>query len=151
MTAVNAALEHQYQSVLSLTYKLFTLESDYTNMSCTTSPGSSVEDIHNSVHSAVGGRGHMSDSATSAFDPAFWLHHTNVDRLVAMWQALNPQSYVVPTINRFGTYGQAKDSVETGDTSLLPFHAMNGTFWTSMVSDQPEHWAIRILNWWAGT
>lgn len=38
----------------------------------------SVEDIHNSVHNATGGGGHMTDPAISAFDPIFWLHHASV-------------------------------------------------------------------------
>lgn len=132
MTDVNAALEHQYNAVLPLTYKLFSSESDYTNMSCTTSRGNSIESVHNLVHNAVGGYGHMSDTATSAFDPIFWLHHTNIDRLFAMWQAINPQAYVVPTINTFGTYAEPKGFVDTADSNLLPFHSDSGTrFWTS--------------------
>lgn len=101
-------------------------------MSCTTSRGNSVENIHNLVHNAVGGYGHMSDAATSAFDPIFWLHHTNIDRLFAMWQAINPQSYIVPTVNAVGTYAEPRGFVDTGDSGLLPFHSDNGTrFWTS--------------------
>jgi tyrosinase len=101
-------------------------------MSCTTSRGNSVENIHNLVHNAVGGYGHMSDTATSAFDPLFWLHHANIDRLFAMWQAINPQSYVVPTVNTFGTYAEPRGFVDNEDSGLLPFHSDNGTsFWTS--------------------
>ena len=38
----------------------------------------SLEDIHNVIHNYLGGGGHMSNPATSAFDPIFWLHHTYV-------------------------------------------------------------------------
>lgn len=38
----------------------------------------SFEDVHNSIHNATGGGGHMSDPSISAFDPLFWLHHTFV-------------------------------------------------------------------------
>jgi len=40
--------------------------------------------IHDDVHNAVGG-----DLATAASpkDPLFWLHHANIDRLWAGWQA----------------------------------------------------------------
>lgn len=108
------------------------METDYTNMSCTTSGGNSIEHIHNSVHNAVGGYGHLTDSAASAFDPIFWLHHTNVDRLFAIWQAINPQSYIVPVVNPFGTYAQPRGFLESGDSNLLPFRVDNGTsFWTS--------------------
>ena len=33
----------------------------------------SLEDIHNAIHSLVGGTGHMSSVPRSAFDPIFWL------------------------------------------------------------------------------
>jgi|GEM_PF-1473911 len=42
---------------------------------------------HNSGHViAGGGNGHMS-SGMSPLDPAFWMHHCNVDRIWAEWQA----------------------------------------------------------------
>lgn len=41
-----------------------------------TSTLGSVEDLHGSIHFAVGGNmGHMSQLQYSAFDPIFWLHH----------------------------------------------------------------------------
>jgi len=50
----------------------------------------SVEQVHDSMHVWIGGD--MDDISTSAFDPIFWMHHTNVDRLWARWQRLNPTS-----------------------------------------------------------
>src|SRR5262245_30625657 len=41
---------------------------------------------HNSLHGGFGGGGHMGSVAVSPFDPMFYLHHCNVDRLWAMWQ-----------------------------------------------------------------
>lgn len=43
--------------------------------------------MHNAMHSWWGGGGHMSSAQVSSFDPIFFLHHANVDRLWAMWQA----------------------------------------------------------------
>jgi len=49
---------------------------------------------HNAVHGVVGGQtGWMNDPDTAAQDPIFWLHHSNVDRLWAVWAGaghLNP-------------------------------------------------------------
>jgi tyrosinase-like protein len=47
--------------------------------------------MHNGMHGWIGGGtlaspGHMSDPAVSPFDPFFYLHHCNIDRLWAMWQ-----------------------------------------------------------------
>ena len=43
---------------------------------------------HGSVHGAVGG--HMGGVWTAGFDPIFWMHHANVDRIWADWQKLHP-------------------------------------------------------------
>jgi hypothetical protein len=48
--------------------------------------------MHNGMHGWIGGgttalnTGHMSSPAVSPFDPFFYLHHCNIDRLWAMWQ-----------------------------------------------------------------
>nr|DAZ89886.1 TPA_exp: hemocyanin 1 [Littorina saxatilis] len=48
------------------------------------------EIVHNALHSWLGGRGKFSMSGLdySAFDPVFFLHHANTDRIWAIWQAL---------------------------------------------------------------
>ncbi len=50
--------------------------------------------IHNRVHVWVGG---AMLPPTSPNDPVFWLHHCNVDRLWALWQANNPTEGYKPT------------------------------------------------------
>lgn len=51
---------------------------------------SQLNGVHGGVHVRVGGN--MSSVATAGFDPIFYLHHANVDRLWANWQA----SHAVP-------------------------------------------------------
>jgi tyrosinase len=46
-----------------------------------------LESAHGDVHVAVGGE---MGTARSPADPVFWLHHANVDRIWARWQAKNP-------------------------------------------------------------
>lgn len=46
---------------------------------------------HNLIHFAVGGAigavgGSMASVTTAAFDPIFWVHHANIDRLWAKWE-----------------------------------------------------------------
>lgn len=41
------------------------------------------------MHGVLGGGGHMSFPPYSSFDPVFTLHHCNVDRLLALWEAQN--------------------------------------------------------------
>lgn len=68
-----------------------------------------LENIHNLIHNYSGGvnpyytdgkpivdtepfTGDMVNSGVTAFDPIFWAHHANVDRLWAEWQARNPNA-----------------------------------------------------------
>lgn len=47
-----------------------------------------LEGIHNSGHVWVGGS--MSGILTAPADPVFWMHHCEIDRIWAEWQAANP-------------------------------------------------------------
>jgi Common central domain of tyrosinase len=45
------------------------------------------QQMHNGLHGWLGGAfGQMSDPSYSPFDPIFYLHHCNIDRLWTMWQ-----------------------------------------------------------------
>jgi len=54
----------------------------------------SIDGVHGSVHGRVGGD--MGFISTSSYDPIFFLHHANVDRLWAAWQVTHPGS--LPTV-----------------------------------------------------
>ncbi|KAF2753869.1 Di-copper centre-containing protein [Pseudovirgaria hyperparasitica] len=85
----------------------------------------SLEGIHNTVHNAVGGGGHMGSPATAAFDPIFWLHHCNIDRLFAIWQGLHddgsPDAWVTKRKGGDGTAMLPRGSTEDASTKLYPF------------------------------
>lgn len=99
----------------------------------------SLEDVHDTIHVEVGGSGstrnstpgHMQMVPYAAFDPAFWLHHTNVDRLFAIWQAINPNSYVTPQEVVQETVTNQVGTLETKTTALTPFWENSNAFWTS--------------------
>lgn len=62
----------------------------------------------------------------------FWLHHCQVDRLLAIWQALYPDSWVVPGNERYGSATVAAGTRTDENTPLRPFHSDGkGNFWTS--------------------
>ncbi|KAL9053666.1 MAG: hypothetical protein Q9162_004617 [Coniocarpon cinnabarinum] len=94
----------------------------------------SLEAIHNGIHTFTGGptnSGHMTYNNFAGFDPIFYLHHANVDRLFAMWQALNPGSYM-PSTNSGGSSTftiNAQQSLD-GNTPLAPFAGANGQYYT---------------------
>ncbi|KIX01574.1 uncharacterized protein Z518_09300 [Rhinocladiella mackenziei CBS 650.93] len=113
----NAALMANAPTILSLTYQVF----NYTAFSCTRPGGqwlraNNTEAIHNNIHHSVGGFGHMQFPEVASCDPVFWLHHANVDRLFAMWQKLNPDSYVDPTVNTYRSYYEAVGFIDSGTT-----------------------------------
>ncbi|KAF2196129.1 Di-copper centre-containing protein [Delitschia confertaspora ATCC 74209] len=83
----------------------------------------SFESIHDIVHTSIGGEsgGNMYYLDISSFDPIFWLHHTNMDRLLALYQVISPNTYVTAgKINRpmaQWNAGEPKNSY----TPLKPF------------------------------
>lgn len=87
-----------------------------------------LENIHNLVHIQVGGD--MVDIATSAFDPIFWFHHCNVDRLMAIYQASHPGVYLTPR-PRTPTYALSGPGPDDLATPLYPFRHATGREWTS--------------------
>ncbi|KAL5113579.1 hypothetical protein ACEQ8H_008527 [Pleosporales sp. CAS-2024a] len=105
-----------------------------------------IEEAHGWVHGVVGGgwtgglpKGHMWPLEYSAFDPLFMLHHTNVDRLYAMFQAAHPTLTLPPTyIGQNGNVWLADGSIVDNSTPLVPFRKPNANqaFWTTRdVSD----------------
>ncbi|KAF3914599.1 Tyrosinase [Orbilia brochopaga] len=94
----------------------------------------SLEAIHNEIHGLTGGGGHMSWNTVAAFDPIFWLHHCNVDRLFAIWQAVYPTAWFDQSQLRDqrGTWSTPAGTRETPQTQLTPFHMdARGTVFTS--------------------
>lgn len=50
--------------------------------------GAALEGVHDSGHVWVGGS--MGIIQTAPADPVFWMHHAEIDRIWAQWQAANP-------------------------------------------------------------
>ena len=50
--------------------------------------GQTIEGIHNSGHVWVGGS--MGNIYSAPADPAFWMHHAEIDRIWFQWQATHP-------------------------------------------------------------
>ncbi|KAG6363808.1 hypothetical protein INS49_008911 [Diaporthe citri] len=122
---VNAALvSSEFKAQV---YNTFTTVTSFENMVTDRYTATSFESPHNNVHNSVGcSNGTMYDLNWSAFDPAFMLHHTNVDRLIALWQAIYPNSSIFNVVDYAGAlYGTAAGNV-SADTPLKPFHDRPG-------------------------
>lgn len=87
-----------------------------------------IENIHNNIHVTVGGD--MAFVDYSAFDPIFWLHHCNVDRLTAMYQATHPGVYLTVK-ERSPTFALHLPGTDDLSTPLYPFRHPNANEWTS--------------------
>ncbi|KAF3903032.1 Tyrosinase [Arthrobotrys entomopaga] len=106
-------------------YDLLSTNSTYNDFS------NSLENIHNDVHVQIGGPGLMAYIPYAAFEPMFWLHHNNIDRFLAMWQAANPGEYLEPddavaTFRRFVKPGDQDDL----NTPFYPWKHKDGSDWT---------------------
>ncbi|KAI0482566.1 hypothetical protein GGR56DRAFT_620540 [Xylariaceae sp. FL0804] len=99
----------------------------------------SLEGLHNNYHAFIGGNstmqdgdgqkrfiaggggGHMSQVSTAAFDPIFWMHHGQIERLATIWQGIHagdPNSWL--------------KSAEDQDQPLVPFRERPGSEPASM-------------------
>ncbi|KAL8776949.1 MAG: hypothetical protein Q9213_008074 [Squamulea squamosa] len=137
---VNKQLQANGAAFHSQTYALLTQQPDYaifSNYRYNDGRGigryNSLENMHNGIHMFVGNGGHMSNIPYSSFDPIFWLHHANTDRLFALWQAVYPESnFSSSQVSAFGTLTNDVGKMEDVNTPLTPFHSDDsGAIWTS--------------------
>ncbi|KAF7537431.1 hypothetical protein G7054_g3742 [Neopestalotiopsis clavispora] len=106
----------------------------------------SAENLHDNLHGWCGGDrtapidnvsfvGHMSHVPLAAFDPIFWLHHCNVDRLIAIWQMLHDTEWFDGTDARdedAGTFSIKPYHKDKPTDVLRPFRKNDaGDYWTS--------------------
>ncbi|KAI1121613.1 Di-copper centre-containing protein [Nemania abortiva] len=136
---VASSLDNHLPSYQQRLYNLFSNYRNYSRFSNEGWIGSnangtydSIESLHDSVHTIGGGGwGHLAIIAYSAFDPLFFLHHANVDRIFAMWQVIHNDSYVVPTAAVYASHTQNQGDIEDTQTPLKPFFVNDTSFWTS--------------------
>jgi tyrosinase len=78
-----------------------------------------VEGVHNSGHVWVGGS--MGSIQNAPCDPVFWMHHAEIDRIWAAWQAANPGLHP-PLVGAAATMDPwTETEVETRDTVALGY------------------------------
>lgn len=138
----DSTMRGSYPARRQNTYNLFSIPTfrEFSNtafaLNGTPNTWTSVESIHNQVHSSIGGltparNGHMSTVDYSAFDPIFWLHHVQVDRLIAMYQATHPGQVVTPQAATRVFHELRTGQIDNIDTPLWPFRKSNGQYFTS--------------------
>lgn len=86
----------------------------------------------------------MNDNDYACYDPIFYFHHCNIDRILAFWEHIYPDyrmgqdGYFTAKDKprgRFtqvdGTFFMTDEEAITEDTGLAPFRKDDGNYWTS--------------------
>lgn len=117
---------------------------------------SALNGPHGSVHISTGGN--MGNASLAAFDPIFYLHHCNVDRIWWNWQQANPgvtmpaaeANHPLDPFNRpFST--DWYDGADMDSTDDLGYRYSNWCFWIppikiwEVVALRIEPWILRQL------
>jgi tyrosinase len=115
----------------------------------------SLEGFHNDIHTMCGnggdGRtGHMGLTEYAAFDPIFWMHHTNIDRIFAIWQALNPDTWGWDQhLLDSPTYVRGIGDKETPTSWLVPFRRKVEETFDPFTDQEPaQHEHQPDVKWW---
>lgn len=134
--AANDRIGKQQPNNRDMLYKLLTMYQPFNQVSNKANGGTigNFETLHDGLHNSFG-LGHMGIVEVSAFDPVFWFHHANMDRIIALYQYRYPDTWVEDAAQAKGTFVVAKDTIEGPASPLAPFH-MNarGDMWTSTTS-----------------
>jgi tyrosinase len=136
VTRLKSVLSSAQSNITSSTYSMLTRVNTWPAFSNHTvgdggSTSNSLEAIHDGIHVDVGGNGQMADPAVAAFDPIFFLHHCNVDRMLSLWSALNPGVWVSQGESEDGSFTLPPDAPVDVTTPLTPFWNAQTTFWAS--------------------
>lgn len=114
----------------------------------------SLEGFHDNIHVVLGqgrlrnGSGHIGYPQYAAFDPLFWLHHCNIDRVTALWQVKqglkNPSSWWDQQPLGERNWAISRGTVQTPKDDLKPFRRGrrdpgNEIFWTS---EDVRKWSV---------
>ncbi|KAG2125794.1 common central domain of tyrosinase-domain-containing protein [Suillus clintonianus] len=101
----------------------------------------SLEGVHDVVHGLFGGTGHIGDSDYAGFDPIFYLHHANVDRILALWEWCYSEYWMengytldgklIPWTINLGTYAKPLNAQLLPDGPLQPWRTEQGVYWTT--------------------
>jgi Common central domain of tyrosinase len=103
---------------------------------------------HGEVHGLIGTSANMGNPVYAAKDPIFYLHHTNIDRLLMAWRKRHPRATIPtptatewPADNRFpvppGSTGNTPPPVKTPTTAELALGSLQAMDYTYDNMDLP--------------
>ncbi|KXS95512.1 hypothetical protein AC578_4625 [Pseudocercospora eumusae] len=141
---IAAQIDSQYLGWKSRIYNMLVYYNNFTQFSNEAwiqdhSNADSIEAIHDTLHGIIGSDGHMTYLDYSAYDAIFWLLHTNLDRLFAIYQVLHPNTWVEPMPAEVASYWFKVGDVMDANSPLEPFSKDTvGTKWTSNMVGSTE-------------
>jgi len=139
-TSRNPGLLRVFDTLTLLAKQAQQVNSTYTRYSA------ALENPHGGLHGWVGGT--MGSVPYAAYDPIFWAHHCNIDRLFAAWQAAHPN--IIPKDEAFNG-----KSIWT--TPLTPFGVTTEAVWDmkklgyEYLTDEVQPTAFTATEKFAGT
>ncbi|KAH7151842.1 tyrosinase [Dactylonectria estremocensis] len=135
----------------SWVYDALTHTNTFDEFSSTGNGGTSLESIHNAIHWDGACGGQFLAAEFSAFDPIFMLHHCNVDRLWAYYQAMRPdQTMFNESYSGGARWSSPSGTTITTKSPLAPFFADPDNFHTSesVESIQAFGYTYEGLEYW---
>jgi len=140
--ATNQAMHAGFAGRQESTYDAITSNGDWDDFS------GAIENVHNGVHTTVGGQyGHMTEVPVSAFDPIFWLHHCNIDRMMAFYQATHPGVSVTSNGVATTTFSNPNPGQDGPSTPLWPFRKNGNAATFYVASDMTPLSSMYDLNY----
>ncbi|KAF2182933.1 Di-copper centre-containing protein [Zopfia rhizophila CBS 207.26] len=128
---IRGILDSQRKTLYKILSQYSTFDQFSSSSSCAPGGVGSLESLHGPIHTK-NYPGHMSPTAVTAFDPMFWFHHANVDRQLALYQAVFPDTYMGSCEADTPTFTVERRELLTANSGLTPFHKNKaGDFWTS--------------------
>ncbi|KAJ6788102.1 hypothetical protein PWT90_05055 [Aphanocladium album] len=119
------------RSYKHLLYNAFTKSSDFKQFATMDSSGISLEGIHGGIHWDGACQSQFLQLEFTGFDPLFMLHHANVDRLWAYWEAMHPdQRLFSGEYPSKGLWSTPVNATITTRSPLLPFRRSETEFHT---------------------
>ncbi|KAF3921366.1 Tyrosinase [Dactylellina cionopaga] len=94
--------------------------------------GVPLEQVHNTVHDYTGGAGHMGNIPVAAFDPIFWIHHSNIDRWIAIWEKLHGKMEWTEEDAGEAKHPEHRKRNGLPEDPLYPFYKSEEKAWTTV-------------------
>ncbi|GKT44177.1 polyphenol oxidase 1 [Colletotrichum spaethianum] len=113
-------------------YNVFVRASSFDEMVSAQNQGANFEGPHSGVHLAAACGQDLALLSIAAFEPLFWLHHVNVDRLIAFWQALHFENATMHfSYASDQLFATPTGTIVTPKYPILPFMGWGGSPLTS--------------------